>query len=455
MNRLITERILVIADADCQVRATLAQLAPTARITASPNWFDALHHLARERFTTILASAEPIERRPESAVRAARQLAGDARLVLFGHPTLEPLSRKMLDFGSDDYVVAPPSAMELGQIIGAPRMRIAPSAAGASIDEAPRAHEVEPVIGNVTLAEILLDAMLEAPHDPLPNAVARLGAQLAPGAEIIFTARDAHAPAAPQGRLALSPAVRGDGGDAGQLHLFLPSHEDANAARHLLARLAGLAGKVKALQDRHVSLQKLAITDELTGLHNARYFRHFLTRIVDLARRKRFPVTLFMFDIDNFKQYNDLYSHCVGDGILKQTATLMKRCCREHDLVARIGGDEFAVVFWEKEGPRVPRLPGVALGKPPQMPVDVLNRFRRLLAGQDLPGLGATGKGVLTISGGLAVFPYDAWDVEQLISAADNQLMQRAKKAGKNSIYLVGSEERLPTEPKAPNDDKS
>ena len=448
MSRPTTEKFLVVADADHQVQATLAQLLPAAQITTSPSWFDALHHLASERFTTILASAEPIERRPESAVRAVRELAGDARLVLFGHPTLEPLSRKMLDFGGDDYIVSPPSAMELGQIIGAPRMRIAPSLPGGSIDETPHPPEAEPLIRNVALAEILLDAMIEAPHDPLANAVARLAAQLAPNAEITFTARDAVVPAAPENRIALSHTVRSDEGEIGQLHLILPSHEDANAARHLLARLAGLAGKVKTLHARHASLQKLAITDELTGLHNARYFRHFLTRIVDLAKRKRFPVTLFMFDIDNFKQYNDLYGHGVGDDILKQTATLMKRCCREHDLVARIGGDEFAVVFWEKEGPRVPRQPGVALGKPPQTPVDVLNRFRKLLAAQDLPGLGTTGKGVLTISGGLAVFPYDAWDVDQLIAAADNQLMQRAKKAGKNSIYLVGSEERLPTETK-------
>ncbi|MGA2501331.1 MAG: GGDEF domain-containing protein [Tepidisphaeraceae bacterium] len=455
MNRLESERILVIADADRQVQATLVQLLPSAEVTASPSWFDAIHHLARERFTTILASAEPIERRPESAVRAVRGLAGDARLVLFGHPTLEPLSRKMLEFGSDDYLVAPASPLELGQVLRAARMRIAPELGGGSIDEAPARPESEPIVGNVALAEILLDALLEAPHSPLGQAVAALTGQLAPDAEVAFTAKDERAPAAPQGRTVLSHAVRSEEGETGQLHLMLGSHEDANAARHLLARLAGLAGKVQTLHERHASLQKLAITDELTGLYNARYFRHFLARIVDLARHKRFPVTLFIFDIDNFKQYNDDYGHAAGDDILRQTATLMKRCCREHDLVARIGGDEFAVVFWEKDGPRVPRQPGPAPGKPPQTPVEVLNRFRKLLAVQDLPSLGTTGKGVLTISGGIAVFPYDAWDVEQLFAAADNQLMQRAKKAGKNSIYLVGSEERLPTEQKLPDEEKT
>ena len=106
-----------------------------------------------------------------------------------------------------------------------------------------------------------------------------------------------------------------------------------------------------------MSLQRLAITDDLTGLANGRYFRHFLAKTIDKAKVMRFPVTLFLFDIDNFKKYNDQFGHCVGDEILKQTATLMRRCVRDHDLVARISGDEFAVVFWEMEGPRQPRDP--------------------------------------------------------------------------------------------------
>ncbi len=105
---------------------------------------------------------------------------------------------------------------------------------------------------------------------------------------------------------------------------------------------------------------ELAITDELTGLYNGRYFRHFLSRIIERGRAMRFPVTLLLFDIDDFKKYNDKFGHGVGDEILSQTATLMRRCCRDHDLVARIGGDEFAVVFWEKEGPR-----SHAIRKPP------------------------------------------------------------------------------------------
>jgi GGDEF domain-containing protein len=153
----------------------------------------------------------------------------------------------------------------------------------------------------------------------------------------------------------------------------------------------------------------------------------------------RFAVTLFLFDIDKLKKYNDEFGHAVGDEILKQTAALMKRCCRDHDLVARIGGDEFAVVFWEKEGPRQPRDPRVTpAGRTPQEPQAILDRFRVLLSTQEYPGLGPSGKGTLTISGGLAVYPFDAQDVNSLMTAADHQLMFGAKRSGRNQIHLVG-----------------
>ena len=165
-----------------------------------------------------------------------------------------------------------------------------------------------------------------------------------------------------------------------------------------------------------------------------------------------FPVTLLLFDIDDFKKYNDRFGHGVGDEILRQVAALMKRCTRDHDLVARIGGDEFAVVFWDKEGPRQPKDPrsGALPGRPPQAPREIFKRFQRLIASEDFPMLGQSGKGVLGVSAGLAVFPYEAHDVESLIAEADRRLMHGAKKSGKNTLFIVGSDDPTlpPTESK-------
>jgi GGDEF domain-containing protein len=308
------------------------------------------------------------------------------------------------------------------------------------------------------LAEILLDAMLQQPNNPLPAALEQVNVYLAPCLEVSH-----RTPGQPQGEgrpgfyvlshdLPAADAQTAAAGGAGALDLLVREDQDATAAHEGLAHLAALVARLAALHDRHTRLQKLAITDELTGLYNARYFRHFLTRILERARRMHFPVTLLMFDIDDFKHYNDQFGHGVGDEILKQTAAMMKRCTREHDLVARIGGDEFAAVFWDKEGPRLPREPRAGPGnpsRPPQSAQQIFQRFKALIASDEFTALGQSGKGVLGVSAGLVVYPYDAQDAAGMIREADRALMMGAKKrTGKDSLYIVGTDD--PTFPPAP-----
>jgi len=187
-------------------------------------------------------------------------------------------------------------------------------------------------------------------------------------------------------------------------------------------------------------LEELAVTDELTSLKNRRYIWEFTSQIIELAKKENGRVTLLMFDIDNFKHYNDVYGHSAGDEILKEAAVLMRRSCRPHDIVGRIGGDEFTVIFWDD-----PKLKSADLqserrstsAEHPKEAIFIAKRFRRELNKAELSRLGPEGKGVLTISGGLASFPRDCQTTQQLFEQADRALLE-AKRNGKNIIYLVG-----------------
>jgi GGDEF domain-containing protein len=438
MIRLAQERVLLIGDADRQIQSALSQAMPSAQVKCVGSVFDGIAELSHDQFSSVLSAVEPIERRPEAAVRTLRELCGDGRLLLFGHPTLEPLCQKMLDFGCDDYLVTPVTPGELLETLSSGRMRMAPSAPRVA---EPALPAIPTPLGDIAVEEIVLDALVRCPQDSAAESLRRINAMLLPPMVI---SSGADAPAQSVGLQVITQQPQDDPQPSleaypSALHMILAADQDASVAAAFLRLVARRLAAAHMLQQRHCGLQRLAITDDLTGLANGRYFRHFLARVIDKARGLRFPVTLFLFDIDNFKSYNDQYGHGVGDGILKQTAALMRRCVRDHDLVARISGDEFAVVFWEKEGPRQPRDPRLAAsGRTPQKPQEMLDRFRRLLSTQDFPALGSGGKGSLTISGALAVFPYDAQDASALIQAADKQLMFGAKRSGRNSIHLVG-----------------
>ena len=213
----------------------------------------------------------------------------------------------------------------------------------------------------------------------------------------------------------------------------------------------------KNVEMRIKHLEKLATEDDLTGLKNRRYIWEFSRQIIEHSRKENGQVTLLVFDIDNFKHYNDVYGHCAGNEILKQAAVLMRRCCRSHDVVGRIGGDEFAVVFWDDPSLTAA---GEALGygtpaevaerrssraEHPKEAIFIARRFIRELEkapalsceSKSGSGLGRQGKGILTISGGLASFPRDGQTIEELFQQADEALL-KAKRSGKNRIYLVG-----------------
>ncbi len=214
----------------------------------------------------------------------------------------------------------------------------------------------------------------------------------------------------------------------------------ASADMDQLAAWAGWLSRWLAMQSKMQGLWNLAMTDPLTGLWNRRYFSSFLKQILVRAQRERFRVTLMVFDIDDFKRYNDTYGHAAGDEILTETARLMKVVMRPHDIVARIGGDEFAVIFWDAQGPRRPN------SQHPTSVRRMAKRFQTAIVENRFNKLHHEAPGTLTISGGLAGYPWDGQTADQLLERAD-QMAFESKRKGKNALVFGAGFERMEKTP--------
>ena len=176
-----------------------------------------------------------------------------------------------------------------------------------------------------------------------------------------------------------------------------------------------VAGILVALRDItprktfETEIQHLAYYDALTGLANRRFFFEQGAQALSIARRHKQAAAVLYIDLDRFKQVNDTLGHETGDALLKQVADALRRCLRDSDVLCRLGGDEFAVILTEvrdvEAAGRVAHrilesLPGSAVAEGHEVPVGA--------------------------SIGVAMFPEDAEDLEELLKAADLS-MYRAK----------------------------
>ena len=293
-------------------------------------------------------------------------------------------------------------------------------------------------VSAMALLDDVLSGLSQASMADLTSLVGRMAALLAGGIQVRLAAPDESAGESEAGYVVASESVLMGGVQQATLVVSCPPPAGPQA-RGLARVMASALSHLADLRERQDRLWREARTDELTNLANGRYFREFLTEKLAWSLESGLPITLLLFDIDNFKQYNEQYGHAAGDRILRQMAGLLRQCCRSHDLVARLsgGGDEFAVVFWDKGGPRQPRVSGSPLVTVAS-PLQVFERFRARLASEAFPDLGPKRLGSLTISAGMAVHPTDASDVDSLILAADEAMMFHAKRTGKNRIHIVG-----------------
>src|SRR5439155_4655683 len=121
----------------------------------------------------------------------------------------------------------------------------------------------------------------------------------------------------------------------------------AQRTAELAAANQELTREVERRKRAEASLQSLVITDPLTGLYNRRGFTTLANQLLKQARRSRQPFLLFTADLDDLKQINDGYGHLEGDQVINAAAAILKDTFRASDVIARIGGDEFAVAVLE------------------------------------------------------------------------------------------------------------
>ncbi len=183
-----------------------------------------------------------------------------------------------------------------------------------------------------------------------------------------------------------------------------------------LVRLGFFLANGLLLVELHNSLShqsELARTDALTGVFGRRAFEERLEHDLDLARRKRIPLTVAFIDLDNFKALNDVHGHIVGDQALRVTAQVLQAATRREDTVARLGGDEFAVIFPDTEHHGAEEVVE-------KLMINLRHSFQNVAPH-------------LTCSIGVITFEGIAPQLAETVHAADS-LMYQAKGTGKNRI---------------------
>ena len=167
-------------------------------------------------------------------------------------------------------------------------------------------------------------------------------------------------------------------------------------------------------------LRELSITDSLTGLFNRRYFEERFYEELHRSERHNLTFSLTMLDIDDFKLFNDTEGHLAGDEILKSISCIAKDNLRIIDVIARFGGEEFAIIMPQTEKPEA---------------LQVAERIRNSIKEQipklwnDFP------MDAVTVSIGIATYPSDGKDRKDIIRSADKALY-RAKMEGKDRTVL-------------------
>jgi len=381
----------------------------------------AVWQAGQQPFEGVLLSLSA-SRKPTRVIQSLRQVAPATRIVVACAPTAEPNAREALQAGADEYVIEPLTRPDLERAFG-----ILPAVPAPAMPATDRSWAEE---------QAQLAAVLKSLADGPERALQRMAELLKTVFDASYVAveiRQLLATAGTASEPVLQEAIRCQEAQIGTVALGRCAHGSyaASTAAHL-ADYARLIEAVVTVAHERAHWQNLAWSDDLSHLRNRRYFDQHCDELLAHCARQRVHLTILLLDLDDFKSYNDRLGHATGDALLREVAYLLTHCSREADIVARYGGDEFAILFWDAEKARVPG------SRHPSDPLAFAERFCQAIRTHSFRCLGPNSPGEVTVSGGLATFPWDGTTREELMRAADAALRE-AKRTGKNRIKLATS----------------
>ncbi len=212
----------------------------------------------------------------------------------------------------------------------------------------------------------------------------------------------------------------------GLLHIEFPQEGMLDEPMRLLARITAdhLALSFSNLRLRE-TLRAQSIRDTLTGLFNRRYMEESLEREFHRAVRKQYEVGIIMFDIDHFKYFNDTFGHNAGDAILRELGIIFQHYVRKEDIACRYGGEEFILI-----------MPDITEEVAMQRAEKICSVVRAMTVEYQRQPLG-----VITLSGGLAMFADEELSVDRILKRVDVALYA-AKNNGRNRIEIASSSQK-------------
>ena len=197
----------------------------------------------------------------------------------------------------------------------------------------------------------------------------------------------------------------------------------------VLQAIADQAAIAIANARAYARLAEQAVTDGLTGLFNHRHFNEHLRQDVTTARRYGDELSLVIVDVDDFKAFNDRWGHPVGDRLLADLAAMLRDCTRRDvDVVARYGGDEFALIMPQTR----------AVGTEPTAARNVSERIRVAIAARGFASAPGVLEARVTVSIGVAGLGIGGYTADELLSSADKALYL-SKSRGKDRVSVFGA----------------